>query len=410
MQYELKQTKLADEIAHHQDTSEEDRHQGKEIAHYGEDGLAIYTDGSKEERRVLQNNNDASNHDSWSESFGGHTDSRPNGPMSVSIDVSFPFAQHVYGLPEHTSPLSLPTTIESSASIKPYYSEPYRLYNLDVFEYELDQTMALYGNIPFLLAHGIVNGKGISTGIFWFNPSETFVDISDGSLKNARESSSFKETHWISESGEIDIFLLPGDSPKTVMALMTHLTGRQQLPPMFSLGYHQCRWNYRDEKDVADVEKGFEDLDFPMDVIWLDIEHTNGKRYFTWDSGVFPNPIEMQKNISAHGRKMVTIVDPHIKRDSNYHIHSEATSLGLYIKSKDGVTDFNGWCWPGDSSYLDFTNEKVRDWWAKQFALDKYIGSTLDLFTWNDMNEPSVFNGPEVSMAKDNLNLEGLSY
>ena len=28
-------------------------------------------------------------------------------------------------------------------------------------------------------------------------------------------------------------------------------------------------------------------------------------------------------------------------------------------------------------------------------------GSTLDLYTWNDMNEPSVFNGPEVTMEKD---------
>lgn len=58
--------------------------------------------------------------------------------------------------------------------------------------------------------------------------------------------------------------------------------------------------------------------------------------------------------------------------------------------------DFDGWCWPGQSSYLDFTDSGVRDWWASRFALDKYEGSTLDLYTWNDMNEPSVFNGPEV--------------
>ena len=32
-------------------------------------------------------------------------------------------------------------------------SEPYRLYNLDVFEYELDSRMALYGSIPVMLAH-----------------------------------------------------------------------------------------------------------------------------------------------------------------------------------------------------------------------------------------------------------------
>ena len=53
------------------------------------------------------------------------------------------------------------------------------------------------------------------------------------------------------------------------------------------------------------------------------------------------------------------------------------------------------------SVYLDFTNENARSWWADQFAVDKYEGSTLDLYTWNDMNEPSVFNGPEVSMRKD---------
>ena len=48
---------------------------------------------------------------------------------------------------------------------------------------------------------------------------------------------------------------------------------------------------------------------------------------------------------------------------------------------------------PGSSSYLDFTSETVRDWWASMFAYDKYVGSTPNLYTWNDMNEPSVFNG-----------------
>lgn len=61
--------------------------------------------------------------------------------------------------------------------------------------------------------------------------------------------------------------------------------------------------------------------------------------------------------------------------------------------------DFDGWCWPGQSSYLDFTDATVRAWWASRFELDKYVGSTLDLYTWNDMNEPSVFNGPEVLFA-----------
>jgi alpha 1,3-glucosidase len=383
--------------------SEEDRHGGKEVVDYWEDGLAIYADGTKEERRLDQKADVTGTSSVEGDNFGGHKDSQPHGPKSVGIDFSFPFAQHVYGIPEHATTLSLPTTTKGSANVAPKYNEPFRLYNLDVFEYELDNSMALYGAIPLMFAHGLVENKGTTTAVFWFNPSETFIDISDETPNN------HKSTHWISESGNIDFFFLPGPSVKEVYRQYASLTGTQQLPPMFSLGYHQCRWNYRDQKDVAQVEGMFEELDFPMDVLWLDIEHTNGKRYWTWDKGVFPDPIEMQKNVSAHGRKMVTIVDPHIKRDNNWGTHNEATSLGYYIKDKHGK-DYDGWCWPGSSSYLDFTSEKVRLWWQQQFTLSKYIGSTMDLFTWNDMNEPSVFNGPEVSMPKDTKNLEGVEH
>ena len=62
------------------------------------------------------------------------------------------------------------------------------------------------------------------------------------------------------------------------------------------------------------------------------------------------------------------------------------------------------------STDLDFTSSTVRGWWAQQFAFDKYVGSTKHLFTWNDMNEPSVFNGPEVSMSKDAMNSEGIEH
>lgn len=43
---------------------------------------------------------------------------------------------------------------------------------------------------------------------------------------------------------------------------------------------------------------------------------------------------------------MVTIIDPHIKRDSGYDVHTEAERNGYYIKNKDG-NDYDGWCWPG---------------------------------------------------------------
>eukprot|EP00042_Codosiga_hollandica_P052482 m.667021 g.667021 ORF g.667021 m.667021 type:complete len:513 (+) comp58506_c0_seq10:1361-2899(+) len=55
----------------------------------------------------------------------------------------------------------------------------------------------------------------------------------------------------------------------------------------------------------------------------------------------------------------------------------------------------------GSSSWIDFLNPSARNWWSRQFSLEEYEGSSLTLHTWNDMNEPSVFNGPEITMRKD---------
>ncbi len=46
----------------------------------------------------------------WEESFGGKSDSKPRGPESIALDISFPGYEHVYGIPGHASPLSLPET------------------------------------------------------------------------------------------------------------------------------------------------------------------------------------------------------------------------------------------------------------------------------------------------------------
>jgi hypothetical protein len=72
----------------------------------------------------------------------------------------------------------------------------------------------------------------------------------------------------------------------------------------------------------------------------------------------------------------------------------------LFVKQASG-DDYEGWCWPGQSSWVDYTNPASREWWADKFKLDNYKGSSETLFVWNDMNEPSVFNGPEITMPKD---------
>jgi len=320
----------------------------------------------------------------WEESFGGKKDSKPNGPGAVGIDVTFEGATAIYGVPEHASSMALKDTHTQ-------YKEPYRLFNADVFEYELDETMALYGSVPFVVAHD--SARGTTYGMLWLNPSETWLDVHKESGK--------QEVRWTSEDSLADIWLFTGPKAADVFRQYTSVTGRPFMPPYFSTAYHQCRWNYNDQQDVHDVDENFDKYNIPYDVIWLDIEHTDGKRYFTWDSVKFSQPEVMQKNLSDKGRKLVTIVDPHIKRDNGYHVHKEASENHYYVRRPDGNSDYEGHCWPGTSSWVDFMNPDARTWWGSKFALDQYRGSSENLFIWNDMNEPAIFSGPETTMERD---------
>ncbi|KAI9594653.1 neutral alpha-glucosidase AB [Syncephalis fuscata] len=335
----------------------------------------------------------------WEEDFNGNHDPKPNGPTAVALDITFPGAEHVYGIPSHAAPISLKTTRGGENA----YTDPYRLYNLDVFQHLSDSPMALYGSVPLMLGH---RNSGNTAAAFWLNSAETWIDIVKEPLSTDDIDGQFEQsdkstrTHWVSESGVLDVLLLPGPNPSDIYAQYGRLTGHPAQPPEFSLGYHQCRWNYLNQEDVKQVDANFDRYDIPYDVIWLDIDHTIERRYFTWDLTKFPDPITMQNNLGSKGRKMVTIVDPHIKNDPDYYVFKEATEKGLWIKRPDG-TDFEGWCWPGNSRWIDYLNPQAQQWWIEKFQFDQYKYTTEFLHIWNDMNEPSVFSGPEITMPKE---------
>lgn len=377
-------------------------------------------DGEGEQAEVLPG---VSEDTWWDESFGGNTDSKPRGPESVAMDVTFPGYEHLYGIPEHTGPMSLKQTRKGSES-DDNWDEPYRMYNADVFEYIMDSPMTLYGSIPFMQAHK----KDSTVGVFWLNAAETWVDIVKSkstanklSLGTAGHTDS--KAHWFSESGLFDLFVFLGPTPADISKTYAELTGYTAMPQYFAIAYHQCRWNYVTDEDVKDVDRKFDRANIPYDIIWLDLEYLDDRKYFTWEPLSFSNPLGMQAQLAAHERKLVVLIDPHIKNQAGYHVHDEITSKQLAVASKDADTSkpYEGWCWPGNSHWIDCFNPAANTWWATLFAYKKYTGSSSNLFIWNDMNEPSVFSGPETTMPKDNIhhgawehrdvhNLNGLTF
>lgn len=68
---------------------------------------AAESEAAKEEKKILSSEDTST---WWEETFGGNTDSKPRGPESVGLDISFPGFSHVYGIPEHASSLALKQT------------------------------------------------------------------------------------------------------------------------------------------------------------------------------------------------------------------------------------------------------------------------------------------------------------
>ncbi|KAG5181198.1 hypothetical protein JKP88DRAFT_273278 [Tribonema minus] len=218
-------------------------HSGKEVIDYGEDGKAVYADGTHESdsqhrqvctearkshvsyaamHAVLSPNvrllsgrkfaqeamtrpcparvTPAEDPGLGEERFDGHVDTKPFGATSVGMDVWFPGSQELYGIPEHAASMAL----KAKPATAPVTATPTALYTLDVFEYELDVPMALYGAIPLASEprrgrHAAAfwwnptrhswtsvlrsqkrasHGAGGTAVAFWWNLSETFVDVS----------------------------------------------------------------------------------------------------------------------------------------------------------------------------------------------------------------------------------------
>ncbi|KAK2962485.1 putative Neutral alpha-glucosidase AB [Blattamonas nauphoetae] len=342
----------------------------------------------------------------WEETWRDFVDSKPRGPSSLGIEISFPSTNSLYGLPQRSCSTRLPVTKGPGST----FNEPIRLYNTDVYQYEMNSLQPLYGSVPFIFSRPL-NSSLPSCGFLWINAADTWVDIQYDDLASPFEQVRALTSHFISEAGRMDFIVIPGNNTRHVMQSYKEVTGSTFLPPLHSLGYHQSRWNYFSSNEVVDLLDAFHDHDVPFDNIWLDIEHTDRKHYFTWNQKTFPDPVALQQKLALSGHRLVAIADPHLAVDPNYWTYSEAFDNGYFIRTSDGETPFEGQSWPGRSSWPDFVNPSVRKWWGRignDFGWENEgIKTTPILSMWNDMNEPSVSSGEEFTMAKDCIHIDG---
>jgi alpha-glucosidase len=250
----------------------------------------------------------------------------------------------------------------------------FELWGTDTYGYGKNSD-PLYKNIPFYMG---MHSK-TSYGVFFDNTFRCFFDF-------ACERSNV--TSFWAQGGECNYYFFYGPEMLDIVEQYTTLTGKPELPPLWALGYHQCKWSYYPESLVREITKGFRDRKIPCDAIYLDIDYMEGFRCFTWSKQYFPNPKKMVADFRKDGFKTVVIIDPGIKIDKDYWVYQEALDKDYFCKRADGPL-MKGSVWPGLCNFPDFTKPEVRDWWADLFkgliAEDGVKG------VWNDMNEPAVF-------------------
>lgn len=237
-------------------------------------------------------------------------------------------------------------------------------------------TDPLYQSHPFFIA---LRG-GNAYAIFFDNAYRTTFKFGAGS-------SAYYS--FAADGGELDYYFIYGPSVKKVLMRYTDLVGRMPLPPLWALGYQQCRYSYYPEAEVRTLAHTFRQKGIPCDVIYLDIHYMDGYRCFTWDTTRFPNPQKLIADLATMGFKVVAIIDPGIKVDPSYWVCAEGLAGDHFCRLPDGRLHVSA-VWPGDCYFPDFLRPATRAWWG-----GLYRGLVEDGIAgfWNDMNEPGVWGG-----------------
>lgn len=261
------------------------------------------------------------------------------------------------------------------------------LWNIDTPAYGVDGGSHLYQSHPWVMG---LRADGSAFGI-----------IADNTWRQTI--STDQDVVFESDGPAFRVVIIERPNVQQLMQVLADLTGHMELPPLWSLGYHQCRHTYYPDGRVMEVADLLRKHQIPSDVIWMDIDYMNGYRIFTFNPDGFSNPLRLNDYLHQQDFKTVYMIDPGVKVEEGYFVDDQGTAGDYWVKDKNGQV-FEGNVWPGACHFPDFTRPEVRSWWATLYK--DFMATGVD-GVWNDMNEPAIFGQPEGTMPRDNRHLGG---
>ncbi|MEO7176388.1 MAG: TIM-barrel domain-containing protein [Saprospiraceae bacterium] len=265
-------------------------------------------------------------------------------------------------------------------------------WNTDAVGYGPD-TDPLYASVPFYI--GI--HSDLPYGIFLDNTSKSVFNFGASNTRFSFNSA---------EEGLLDSYFFYTGDIEGILRSYTALTGRIELPPLWSLGFQQCRYSYYPDSSLLHLAREFRQKQIPADVLYLDIHYMDAFKVFTWDQKQFQNPKELVDSLAELGFKLVLIYDPGIKIDADYLPHTTGVAQDLFLKYPDGE-NYTGSVWPGPCHFPDFTKPQTREWWGDWMRQNVEEGVAG---FWVDMNEPAVWDQAFPDIVRFDMDGRGGSH
>ena len=206
------------------------------------------------------------------------------------------------------------------------------------------------------------------------------------------------------DDGDLDYYLMVGDTPAEVIAQWVRLIGGTARVPAWSVGFAQTAMGLADAPDAQYQLDQFIDKvkahGVPISSFHYGSGYSTGmgsrgkQRYvFTWNQLKFPDPKTLNAKFNANGMRLVANIKPCLLDDHPAYESTRAAG-GFITNAKTGQPIIEPY-WDGMGSHLDFTNRASIDWWQKNLKT-QVLDYGIDV-GWNDNNEYAILDDDAVS-------------
>lgn len=159
---------------------------------------------------------------------------------------------------------------------------------------------------------------------------------------------------------DLDMFLFWG-TPKEILSEYTALSGRPEMPPLWSFGTWMSRISYFTEYEGREVAKQLRANKIPADVIhfdtgWFDVDWQCD---YEFSPARFKDPAKMIKDLDKDGFKICLWQLPYFVPGNKYF--KALVDEGMAVRNGRGTL-------PYEDAVLDFTNPKTVKWYQDQLG------------------------------------------